>query len=89
MGMHEASVASRILETVEGYAGLRTVYVGVGRGSCVHPDMLRDAFDIAKQGTPAGKAELVSIPCPGCDIVVLSIEVENAKDRNKQKRVQR
>ena len=87
--MHESSVAARIVETVQEYEGLRAVFVSVGQKSCVHPEMLRDAFDIVKRGTPAGNAELVTLPCPGCDIAVLSVEVEDAKDRDQQKRVQR
>jgi len=73
-------VASRILETVETYKGLRSVFVSVGRKSCVHPDMLMNAFDIAKQGTPAAAAELVAVPSPGEDITVLSVEVDDAQD---------
>jgi Zn finger protein HypA/HybF involved in hydrogenase expression len=78
--MHEASVAVRILETVEGYKGLQSVFVTVGRKSCVHPDMLKNAFDTVKQGTPVAFAELVVLPGPGEDITVLSVEVNDVKD---------
>ncbi len=73
-------MASRIVETVQEYPGLRVIYVAIGRKSCVHPDMLRDAFELVKHGTCAEWAELVTVPCPGEDISVLSVEVEDAKD---------
>ena len=78
--MHEASVASRIVETVREFSGLRTIYVSVGRYSCVHPAMLQEAFSLVKQGTCAECAELVTVPTPGEDISVLSVEVEDAQD---------
>ena len=85
--MHEASVAMRILDAVEGYGGLKAVFVTIGRQSCVHPDMLRAAFDAVKHGTPADCCELVAMDCPGEDIRVISIEVENANYRYKQKHI--
>lgn len=74
--MHDSMVVTKILDAVKGYSGLLRVYVSVGRRSCIRPDMLKRSFDAAKQGTKASEAELVTVPCPGEGIVVLSVEVE-------------
>ena len=73
--MHEAGVALRVLEAVLPYRGVRTVFVAVGRESCVRPRMLRTAFAAASARTSAEGAALVTVDSPGDDICVLSIEV--------------
>jgi Zn finger protein HypA/HybF involved in hydrogenase expression len=85
--VHEASVALRILDTVEGIHGIRAVFVTVGRHSCVHPDMLRVSFNALKAGTAAAQAELVVIGSPGDDIRVHSIEVEDENTDHRQKHI--
>ena len=63
--MHEASIALSVLETVsdlcqqEGYNSIESVRLRVGRAAGILPDALLFAFDIAKAGTIASRAELV------------------------------
>jgi Zn finger protein HypA/HybF involved in hydrogenase expression len=77
MAMHDVSVAERILDAVKDCKGLRTVFVLVGRDSCVRADMLERSFDAAKRGTPQEAAKLVVVPGPGEDITVISVEVDD------------
>ena len=62
--MHEASIAISLIETItdichkEGYNSIDTVRLRVGRAAGILPDALLFAFDIAKAGTIADKAEL-------------------------------
>lgn len=78
--MHDVSVAQKILETVKGCKNLRSVFVLVGRDSCIRAEMLGHSFDIAKRGTPAESAKLVVVPGPGEDITILSVEVDRDSD---------
>ena len=63
--MHEASIALSVLETVsdlcqqEGYNSIESVRLRVGRAAGILPDALLFAFDAAKAGTIASKAELI------------------------------
>jgi hydrogenase nickel incorporation protein HypA/HybF len=63
--MHEASIAISLIETVsdicrkEGYDSIESVRLKVGKAAGILPDALLFAFDMAKAGTPADKAELV------------------------------
>ena len=63
--MHEASIALSVLETVsdlcqqEGYNSIESVRLRVGRAAGILPDALLFAFDVAKAGTIACKAELI------------------------------
>ena len=63
--MHEASIAISLIETVtdicrqEGYESIEAVRIKVGKAAGILPDALLFAFDFAKSGTPADKAELV------------------------------
>ena len=79
--MHDSSVAEGIVDAVKGYAGLKAVYVLVGRDTCLRPDMLVDSFNIVKKGTPAENADLVVLPGPGDEVSVLSVEVENRDEK--------
>ena len=62
--MHEASIAISLIETVsdlcrqEGYCSIEKVRLKVGKASGILPDALLFAFDVAKAGTIAEKAEL-------------------------------
>ena len=63
--MHEASIALSVLETVsdlcqqEGYNSIESLRLRVGRAAGILPDALLFAFDVAKAGTVASKAELI------------------------------
>jgi len=63
--MHEASIAISLIGTVsdicqkEGYNSIETVRLKVGRAAGILPDALLFAFDMAKAGTPASRAELI------------------------------
>ena len=63
--MHEASIALSVLETIsdlcqqEGYNSIESVRLRVGRAAGIFPDALLFAFDVAKGGTIASKAELI------------------------------
>ena len=63
--MHEASIAISLLETVsdlckqEGYNAIESVRLRVGRAAGILPDALVFAFDVAKAGTIASRAELI------------------------------
>ena len=63
--MHEASIAISLIETVsdlcqkEGYNSIEVVRLKVGRAAGILPDALLFAFDVAKAGTIANKAELI------------------------------
>ena len=76
--MHDVAIAASIVEKLKGYAGVKTVFVLLGRDSCVSAEMLKHSFSEARRGTPAAKAELVVLPGPGEDISLLSVELEEA-----------
>ena len=63
--MHEASVAISLIETItgicqqEGYSSIESVRLKVGRAAGILPDALLFAFDAAKIGTSASRAELI------------------------------
>jgi Zn finger protein HypA/HybF involved in hydrogenase expression len=76
--MHDIAVAASIVEKLKGYAGVKTVFVLLGRDSCVSAEMLKHSFGEARRGTPAEKAELVVVPGPGDEITLLSVELEDA-----------
>jgi hydrogenase nickel incorporation protein HypA/HybF len=63
--MHEASIAISLIETVsdlcrqEGYETIESVRLKIGKAAGILPDALLFAFDMAKPGTAADKAELI------------------------------
>ncbi len=76
--MHEVSIAQSLLKIAvdnckkEGYKGIETIKVKIGRASGIMPDALSFAFDAVKIGTIAKNATLAidQIPvtgfCEGC-----------------------
>ena len=71
--MHEASIASELLNIAinecskNGYSKIQSIRVLIGRATGVMPDALLFAFDVLKENTPAGQAELIieEIPVKG------------------------
>lgn len=62
--MHELSLAESAVDLIEqaavrdGFARVRTVFIEIGRLSCVDPEALRFAFEQARQGSCANGAVL-------------------------------
>jgi len=84
--MHEAGIAQSILDIVietaikHGAMAVRSVNIVVGRLSAVDNHALTTAFDVAKEGTIAAKAELYieNIPIVGkCNECGLSVSMGN------------
>jgi hydrogenase nickel incorporation protein HypA/HybF len=71
--MHEVSIALSLLDIAteyckrEGYSGIESIKIRVGRASGVMPEALLFAFDAVKIGTIAEKANLMidEIPVSG------------------------
>jgi hydrogenase nickel incorporation protein HypA/HybF len=69
--MHELSLAESLVEAIEEesqratFSRVRVVRVEAGVLSCVEPDPLRFAFEVAIQGTCAEGARLEIIRTPG------------------------
>ena len=63
--MHEASIAISLIETVsdicrqEGFDSIESVRLKVGKAAGILPDALLFAFNAAKAGTIASRAELI------------------------------
>lgn len=85
--MHEVSIALGLLEFAteycekEGYKGIESIKVKIGRASGVLPDSLLFAFDAVKIGTIAEKTTLTieEIPISGfCDSCQSNFTVEDA-----------
>lgn len=85
--MHEVSIALSLLEIAteyckrEGYSGIESIKVKVGRASGVLPEALLFAFDAVKIGTIADKASLAieEIPVSGfCSSCNSDFSVEEA-----------
>ena len=66
--MHEASIAISLIETItdlcrqEGYSSIESVRLKVGKAAGILPEALLFAFDAAKAGTSASRAELIIEP---------------------------
>lgn len=73
------AIAASIVEKLKDYQGVKTVFVLLGKDSCVSTEMLKKSFGEARRGTPAEKAEIVVVPGPGEEISLLSVEVEDAR----------
>lgn len=77
--MHEAAIAQSLLDIAaetcikQGYKGIESIKVKIGKASGIMPEALLFAFDVMKIGTPAEKASLTieKIPlsgfCMNCD----------------------
>ncbi|MEW6162007.1 MAG: hydrogenase maturation nickel metallochaperone HypA [Nitrospirota bacterium] len=85
--MHEVSIALSLLEIAtgyckrEGYKGIESIRVKIGKSSGVMPDALLFAFDAVKIGTIAEKACLTieEIPISGfCNSCSNNFSVEEA-----------
>lgn len=76
--MHEMALAQSVVQIIEdaavreAFRRVRTVWLEVGRLSCVEPEAMRSAFEVASRATPAEGAvlEIVELEgrgrCPGC-----------------------
>ena len=85
--MHEVSIAQGVLEiaidncTKQGYKGIESIKVKVGKASGVVPDSLQFAFEALKAETIAGKAVLMitEIPVGGfCESCKRNFTVEES-----------
>ncbi|BBI99429.1 putative hydrogenase nickel incorporation protein HypA 2 [Ferrigenium kumadai] len=69
--MHEMSLAENVLQIIENAARnqdfhrVKTVWLEIGRLSCVEPDALRFAFDAVMHGSIAHGARLEIVEIPG------------------------
>ena len=69
--MHEMSLAQNVREIIEqaaidqGFSRVRTVWLEIGRLSCVEPEAMRFCFDSAMQGSVAAGAALEIMDTPG------------------------
>jgi hydrogenase nickel incorporation protein HypA/HybF len=69
--MHELSLAESVLETIEeaahrdGFARVKTVWLEIGRLSCVEPEALTFCFDSVVRDTIAAGARLDITAIPG------------------------
>ena len=78
--MHELSLAENVVNLIEdaarreGFARVRTVFMEIGKLSCVAPDALRIALDHAARGTCLEDAGLEMLfiegegECSGCGV---------------------
>jgi hydrogenase nickel incorporation protein HypA/HybF len=81
--MHEVSIASSLLELVDehvrAHAASRVlrVHVRIGEQSGVEPELLRSAWELVREGSPAAEAdlELHAVPvrweCRACEKTLL------------------
>jgi len=85
--MHEVSIAQSLLKIAvdncekEGYKGIESINVKIGKASGIMPDALLFAFDAVKIGSIAEKATLTidEIPVSGfCENCKSSFSVEEA-----------
>ena len=85
--MHEVSIALSLLDIAErhckkeGYQGIESIAVKIGKASGVMPEALLFAFDAVKLGTLADKAHLTieEIPVSGyCHRCMKSFSVDEA-----------
>lgn len=85
--MHEASIIMGVIDTVteqchrEGYTGISSIRLRIGKAAQLLPDALRFAFEIARQDTLAAAAELIieTVPLGGtCQACGHAFELELA-----------
>lgn len=69
--MHEMSLAQNVREIIEqaaidqGFTRVRTVWLEIGRLSCVEPEAMRFCFASAMQGSVVEGAKLEIVDTPG------------------------
>ncbi|MEW5905142.1 MAG: hydrogenase maturation nickel metallochaperone HypA [Pseudomonadota bacterium] len=69
--MHEMSLAQSVREIIEaaaheqGFVRVKTVWLEIGRLSCVEAEAMRFCFSAAMQGSVAEDAELEIVDTPG------------------------
>jgi len=87
--MHEMSLAQNVREIIEqaakdqGCSQVRTVWLEIGRLSCVEQEAMRFCFTAAMQGSVAEDARLEIIDTPGrgrCPQCGHETEIENVYD---------
>lgn len=83
--MHELSLAEETVRIVEdaarrdGFARVRTVFVEIGRDSCVMPEALAFCFESAAKGGVAEGARLEIARPPGDGMRVTELDVVDAE----------
>ncbi|MDP2808991.1 MAG: hydrogenase maturation nickel metallochaperone HypA [Rhodocyclaceae bacterium] len=83
--MHEISLAEEIVQTIEeaarreGFGRVRTVFLEIGRLSCVEPDALAFCFESVALGSVAEGARLEIAELPGDEMRVKELEVEEVE----------
>ncbi|MDD2928918.1 MAG: hydrogenase maturation nickel metallochaperone HypA [Sideroxydans sp.] len=87
--MHEMSLAQNVREIIEqaaldqGFTQVKTVWLEIGRLSCVEQEAMRFCFGAAMQGSVAEAAQLEIIDTPGrglCRNCGHEAEIENVYD---------
>jgi len=87
--MHEMSLAQNVREIIEqaardqGFSQVTTVWLEIGRLSCVEQEAMRFCFTAAMQGSVAEDAQLEIIDTPGrglCPKCSHEAEIENVYD---------
>ena len=82
--MHELSLAEEIARLIEdaarrdGFVRARTVFIEIGRDSCVEPDALAFCFESVARGGVAEGARLEIARTPGDEMRVKELDVEDA-----------
>ena len=87
--MHEMSLAESVRELIEAaaqrerFTRVRTVWLEIGRWSCVEPEALAFCFDAVMRGSVAENARLEVIALPGsawCAHCAATVDVDDALD---------
>lgn len=85
--MHELSLAESVIDLVEdaarreGFVRVKTVFIQIGKLSCVAPEALRLALDIAAMSTCLDGAELEILAIAGegeCPVCRATVVMETA-----------
>lgn len=87
--MHELSLCENIRQVLEQQASLqqyqrvKTVWLEIGKLSCIEPEAIRFAFEIVMQGSIAEQARLEIIELPGearCLDCLQSVQIQQRYD---------
>jgi len=87
--MHEISLCESLLKVIEdsaskqNFSQVKTVWLELGRFSCVEPDAMRFSFDVVMKGTlvDGAKLELLELPARvWCQICLKDVEIQQRYD---------
>ncbi|NWF39638.1 hydrogenase maturation nickel metallochaperone HypA [Mariprofundus sp. NF] len=87
--MHEISLCESLLKVIEdsasqqNFSQVKTVWLELGRFSCVEPEAMRFSFDVVMKGTLADGAKLELLELPArvwCQICLKDVEIKQRYD---------